>query len=68
MGSFLRKRDANPKVILGEGEKDKVKKLRVHDKNSNATKKAKQDAIKTMAGRMTQRNADSVHGNCYELS
>jgi len=63
----LRKRNANPKVILGEGEKARMKKRQVLDDKGNATKKAKQDAIKTMAGRMTKRNADSVHGNCYEL-
>ena len=41
--------------------------MRANDDKVQATKKAKQDAIKTMAGRMTKRNADSVHGNCYEL-
>jgi len=45
----------------------KMDKLKAFEYKNIAARKATQDAIKTLEGRMTWRNEDTAHGNTYEL-
>ena len=63
----LRKRDADPEVILHDGDQARVTKRRVLDAKGNATEKAIRDFKKTMQGRLLRRFADTEHGQSLFL-